>query len=472
MSNRITTRLLGAVVVVLLGMVMAGCDNRNTATTTEETTTTTVSTETTTTTTDATTTTAQVGVEVPDVTGLNFDEALSALEEAGFEAVISDSYAAGTVADLDTVAGSEPAVGETLDEGARVAVQLYAVPSNDEGEAIASIEEQGHEVITGFLDRANRIDPNVGPVPLKDTDPYGGAVRDALGVTDELIDWAEWCYETDRCGPGDKYDPDYSRFGRIEVLRHVGEGIIHPYGDGTFYVDAVYAATVGDVLNNSYYVGFRFAIEEGRAVLIDAAMNQGDIKKPRPIWMSELEYANPEPVTAESLNSGVTVEVVDTIHRVDFGFHSGLGLGIGDVVTVLEVTNNTDAPVVPWAIGFDVEGFQADEYNRLKAGWEEEGAALSAWNFAYWRSVAPGETATAVVRVRYIDGQVEGEPFQLTVIDAHEAESSETADPLIRLEIELEDSIDRCSTRLLGGDTLGQRQCLEPVGFLDHQWSG
>lgn len=410
MSNRITTRLLGACAVVFLGMVLAGCGNSPAATTPTEETTTTVAepAESTTTVAPQETTTTTTTTTVPE----------------------------------PTTTTTEP--------------QLE-VPT----EVREILEDRSDEIVLDFIDRLNRADPGKGYVPLEPSDPFDGVARDTLEVTEALYEWTVYCYEIDWCKEGQQWDPAAAELrGRIEPLIRAGEGEIHAYSDGTFYVEGLYAAPIGRLTNYLYYTGFRFAVEDGQAVLLDAAGRAGFLKEGISYWLSALDTSSSE-IEAEPVTEGVSVEIVDVIPKRAASF----------LLAVVELTNSSDEAVWAYTEDTEITGNHAETYNAaIPESFANDTARPGGWSLGFGRKVEPGESSLVLVNFRVMDAQKGTGTFSLPVYNRLSGTSQDTADVLFTLEV-MPERLSSCEVLLFGDDFLRDGECLR-APLLDHVWSG
>lgn len=410
MTNRITKRLRGACAVVLLGMVLAGCDNSATATTSAEETTSTVDEPT-----DTTTT-----VEPQETT--------------------------------TTTRAPEPT---TTTE------PQLEVPE----EAREVLEAQADEVVLDFLDRVNRAGPGRGYEFLEPADPFDGVVRDTLEVTEALHEWMVYCYEIDWCQEGQQWDPaNQDLDGRIEPLIRAGEGEIFAFADGTFYVEGLYAAKLGKVARYLYYTGFKFTVDDGQAVLVDAVGRSGFLKEGVSSWLSALDASSSE-FAATPVTEDVSVEVVDVVLR------SGSPLSASFPLAMVELTNASDSTVWPYVEGSTITGDHAGLYNSaIPESIENNTGTAAGWNLGFGRKIEPGESSLVFVGVHVMNEQKGSGTFSLPVYNLLTGTSQETADVLFTLDVTFQ-SLDVCEVLLFGDDFLRDDECLKPP-MLDHTWTG
>lgn len=237
-------------------------------------------------------------------------------------------------------------------------------------EEVAIIEAQAHDVIMDFLTRISKVG-TAGWEPLREEgERFEGPFVSAMVSTSVLHSFALRCVESGICqsSPAEPYQ------GHVKALAPAGTEVILPYGDGTYYVSGVYSVARVHTFGVSYIGGFKFRVEGGKAILMDAVgwplstMAGLTNTENRGIWLSDWYFSG----------SAASSRVKVTSHNPDVVFGPAVALtSIGaerstGFFVSLPVTNNSNVAVAPF------------------------GGAGTALSFA--RGVVPGETQTSIFR--------------------------------------------------------------------------
>lgn len=210
------------------------------------------------------------------------------------------------------------------------------------------LRSQAHDVVWDFVNRVSWMGPKYDRKQLSASDPFGGVIRSVLLESDFVDSFVRRCAAAGTCDAS-PYGAPLSGFP--EALYRAGEGPIVPLGDGSYYVSGVYASGVQYIWHTYYVGGFRFRVEDGRAILEDLvawdwAVVSGKVydTERRGIWLSERN--SPENV------SGVTVDFKGLdVKRVVASGKPGGARALG-VDVMLELTN----PSTTERARFQVEG--------------------------------------------------------------------------------------------------------------------
>lgn len=386
---------------------------------------------TTTTTAGTPTTTVAPGttVEVPDVSKLPIVEAVEVLEEAGFGVEFADDWKAGNITDLDTVAVQRPTAGEKLAAGEVVTLTRYGLAGVYTGaDAEQVLAEESVAVILDFVDRVNRTGPGSGHRMLVDTDPYDGAVRGMLEVTEAFDAWVHRCYLSGSCD-STNWPTEVDLI--VDPLLTPSEAPIISYGDGTYYVGAVYQMPGGMVGGYEILGGFRFYIDGTQPVLFDAVVWNA-LTDTEGVWLSTLWDRGGE-VTVEGAADGVEVRVAGTGLRWWIREHLLEGDGVyseaeiaelevremWSMWTLLEVTNSSGEDTSPYGFGVPLDGSGADSWRALfESASAEAGMPATEFNGVWGQRIPSGATAVVPVNVLFLPEQVSKDPgFVLGVFD-------------------------------------------------------
>jgi len=254
------------------------------------------------------------------------------------------------------------------------------------------IRTQAHEVVLDFIDRMSRIGKESGRPQLTDTDPYAGAVRHAVEIGDYFNDWATECYDLGRCS-GTKS----TTYNRSRTLVEAGTDVVVPYGDGTYYVSGLYVPVGAVGIWANYIGGFRFDVEDDRAVLVDmVTWARYAIKRSGSeaggTWLSGWTFTGEElDQMVKWSDTGLKIRpVVMNNELVGRSYWGSL---------LLEVTNTTTEEIAIATYPTDLEA----EIFRPMTGWA--------------RVIEPGETKTWLVRAG-VDEKLDDWKTD-TVIDEH-----------------------------------------------------
>lgn len=321
---------------------------------------------------------------------------------------------------------------------------------------------QADAVAVDFLNRLNRVGPRSDYIPLEAGDPFAGAALDALQVGEQFHNWAIGCYEMDWCQVGD-WEPESETRGRVETLIPAGEGLVQAYGDGTYYLDGVYTGTLGLVRAAPYATGFRFVVEDGRAVLIDVVTKPDVALSFVGNWLSALDDTSSE-LSLEPTIDGLSAEVTATHLSSDTPSYNS------QILVVAEVSNSSDTQVFPYAAGSEISGAHAELYNSTMAEFleEMEGSSPDGWSFVYGADVDPGETETILIKVLFLAEHKGAGSFFVPIYDARSGNSADEATQILSLRLDIGE-VSYCEKTVFPDTILAPGECSR-APMLDHQW--
>lgn len=299
------------------------------------------------------------------------------------------------------------------------------------------LREQSHEVVMGYLTRmADLHSPNFQGV--SPSDRFEGPLVAAMIAQAAYNDYMLACVSAGLCERGQGLIG-----GQVEALAPAGSEVILPYGDGTYYVSGVYANSRTRVFAAGYLGGFRFRVDDGQAVLIDAVVwpwqtvDGSGGEDVRGMWMSERSF----PGTAAASRVKVTSHNPNMTFGPALTFVPVTATRAKDFVLVFEATNNGSSEIVP----LPTEGVDS-----------------------ILRRVPPGETRTEIYRGFYDASQMGG-TFSFEISDAVGGNGR-----LATVEVSLPNARNCASTDEVEPAVIREGDCIRPSaiararGFINH----
>lgn len=298
------------------------------------------------------------------------------------------------------------------------------------------LREQAHGVVMGYLTRmADLHSPNFQGVSASDR--FEGPLVAAMIAQAAYNDYMLACVSAGLCERGMDFG------GQAEALAPAGSEVILPYGDGTYYVSGVYANSRTRVFAAGYLGGFRFRVDDGQAVLIDAVVwpwhrvNGSEGEDVRGMWMSERSF----PGTAAASRVKVTSHSPNMSLGPALTFVPVTATRAQNFVLVFEATNNGSSEIVP----LPTEGVDS-----------------------ILRRVPPGETRTEIYRGFYDASQM-GKIFSFDISDAVGGNGK-----LATVEVSLPNARNCTSTDEVEPAVIREGDCIRPSaiararGFINH----
>ncbi len=184
------------------------------------------------------------------------------------------------------------------------------IPQEECDATKALLAEHAHEIITVFFAQTSNIGSRF--IPLKDTDPYGGAALVLAEVWDYRFG-ASW----DSSGiigyvpPRSKVDwtPDSRTFVYVEAGSDPDQ--IFPLGDDRWIAYGMYNPVAGSFWSDNMITDFIFHVDGDRAILEDMVTwtSQFPTASVKGYWMHDMVYG-PEIGEVKSNVSGTTINVL------------------------------------------------------------------------------------------------------------------------------------------------------------------